>query len=386
MRRYRLRIPGPIDLEPEILAEMGAPLVAHYGPEWVRLYNETLELLKRVWQTERATLFLMPGPGSVGMEAAIASLSGEDRKFLVLTNGFFGDRWVRIAQAYSLSVSVLEGAWGRAVDPDALEQAFRRDRAIRVVILVHGETSTGVLNPLSEISALCKKHEAILVVDAIATLGGTELAFDEWGIGIGVSATQKCLGCPPGLAPVAISPEAWALIERGRIPGWYINLRIWREFAREWGEWHPHPVTMPTSLVHALYRSASEILEEGLKTRIARHHQIAHLVRRGMFNLGFELLAAHEREELNTVTAVRGHPRLAAGAIIKALKEEHGILIGGGLERLAGQIFRLGHMGPTATREAVVPVLLALEEVLQKAGVAVEFGQSLRAPAESISR
>ncbi len=369
MKGYRLRIPGPVDIEPEILAAMGAPLMAHYGPEWVRLHNETLELLKRVWRTERGTAFLMPGPGSVGLEAAIASLSGEDRRFLVLTNGFFGERWVRLAQAYGVPLSVLEGEWGRALAPEAVEQALKQDRTIRVVVMVHGETSTGVLNPLREIGLICKKFEAVLVVDAVATLGGTALAFDDWGIGIGVSATQKCLGCPPGLAPIAISPEAWALIERGRVPGWYINLRTWREFAHEWADWHPHPVTMPTGLISALQRSLKDILDEGLDECIARHDEIARATRQALLQLGFKPFVSEEREAMNTVTAVRGHPHLPAGAIMRALKEEHRILVGGGLERLAGQIWRIGHMGPTATYEAIVPVVLALEKILQKAGV-----------------
>ncbi|MCS6903591.1 MAG: aminotransferase class V-fold PLP-dependent enzyme, partial [Candidatus Bipolaricaulota bacterium] len=230
MKRYRLRIPGPVEIASETLAEMAAPLTAHYGSEWVELYTETLELCKRIWRTERGTAFLMPGPGSAGMEAAILSLSGEERKFLMLTNGFFGDRWVRVTQSYGIPLAILEGEWGRALDPDAVEQALKRDRAIRVVVLVHGETSTGVLNPLREIAAVCRRYEAILIVDTVATLGGEEIAFDEWGIGIGVSASQKCLGCPPGLAPIAISPEAWALIERGRVPGWYLNLRTWKEY------------------------------------------------------------------------------------------------------------------------------------------------------------
>lgn len=385
MKRYRLRIPGPVDVDPEISAEMGAPLMAHYGPEWVRLHNETLELLKRVWRTERGTAFLMPGPGTVGLEAAVASLSGEDRRFLVLTNGFFGERWVRLVQAYGAPVSVLEGEWGRALAPEAVEQALKRDRTIRVVIMVHGETSTGVLNPLKEIGLICRKFETVLVIDAVATLGGTELAFDDWGIGIGVSATQKSLGCPPGLAPIAVSPEAWALIERGRVPGWYINLRTWKEFAREWGDWHPHPVTMPTGLMRALQHSLKDILDEGLDECIARHDEIARATRQALLQLGLKPFVSDEREAMNTVTAVRGHPRLPAGAIMRALKEEHRILVGGGLERLAGQILRIGHMGPTATYEAIVPVMLALERILQKAGIDIKPGVSLLSVAAAAS-
>ncbi len=380
MRRYRLRIPGPIDLEPEVLSFMSAPLIAHYGREWVEIYTETVTLLKRVWQTKEASVFLMPGPGSVGMEAAIASLSGDTHKLLVLTNGFFGDRWVTVARAYSSRVLVLEGEWGRALDVEAVEQVLRREKDINVVVMVHGETSTGVLNPVRELGAVCDRYGAVLVCDMVATLGGTEIAFDDWRVGIGVSATQKGLECPPGFAPVAVSPHAWKLIERSKGPGWFINLRTWNHFAREWADWHPHPVTIPTGLTQALRYSLQTILDEGLSQRWARHAEIAALVRNALRNLGFELFVSDDREAMNTVTAAKGHPQLPAAALMRTLKEKHRILIGGGLERLAGQIFRIGHMGPTATREAMVPTLLAIEDALRSSGVAVEPGQSLRVP------
>lgn len=378
MRRYRLRIPGPIDLQPEVLAFMSAPLIAHYGHDWVELYNETLALLKQVWQTKEASVFLIPGPGTVGMEAAIASLAGDTHKFLVLTNGFFGDRWVTVARAYSSRVLVLEGEWEHALDVDAVEQVLKREKDIDIVVMVHGETSTGVLNPVNELGAICERYGAVLVCDMIATLGGTEIAFDDWHIGIGVSATQKGLECPPGLAPVAVSPQAWKLIEGSKGPGWYVNLRTWNHFAREWGDWHPHPVTMPTGLTQALRYSLRTILDEGLSQRWARHWEIAFLVRSALKNLGFELFVSDDREAMNTVTAAKGHPQLPAAALMRTLKEQHQILIGGGLERLAGQIFRIGHMGPTATRDAMVPTLLAIEDALRSSGVAVEPGQSLR--------
>lgn len=380
MRRYRLRIPGPIDLEPEVLSFMSAPLIAHYGREWVEIYTETVTLLKHVWQTKEASVFLMPGPGSVGMEAAIASLSGDTHKLLVLTNGFFGDRWVTVARAYSSRVLVLEGEWGRALDVEAVEQVLKREKDINVVVMVHGETSTGVLNPVRELGAVCERYGAVLVCDMVATLGGTEIAFDDWRVGIGVSATQKGLECPPGLAPVAVSPHAWKLIERSKGPGWFINLRTWNHFAREWADWHPHPVTIPTGLTQALRYSLQTILDEGLSQRWARHAEIAALVRNALRNLGFELFVSDDREAMNTVTAAKGHPQLPAAALMRTLKEKHRILIGGGLERLAGQIFRIGHMGPTATREAMVPTLLAIEDALRSSGVAVEPGQSLRVP------
>lgn len=203
MKRFRLMIPGPIELDEEVRQELAQPLLPHYGKEWLRVYQETRGLLRQVFQTEQEVL-LIPGSGSAGLEAAIGSLVGDGGKALILSNGFFGERLVAIARAYTPNVRVLSGDLDRPISPERLEEALRGG-SVKMVAAVHCETSTGVLNPIRDYGELCQRYGAILVVDAISSLGGVELRFDEWGLGICVSASQKGLEASPGLAPVAIS-------------------------------------------------------------------------------------------------------------------------------------------------------------------------------------
>lgn len=377
MNRERLMIPGPIELDPDVLVEMGRPLSAHYGAEWAKFYHRTTALMKRVFMAEEAHVFLLAGPGTSGLDAAIGSTIGDGKKILVATNGFFGDRLRQIAEAYTApeNVVALDEPWGEAIDPTHVEDALQREGDVRAVAVAHCETSTGVLNPVREIADACER--AILIVDAVSSLGGAELRFDEWGIGICVAATQKCLEIPPGLAPIAVSPRAWEVIERTESPGWYLSLKTWKRYLDRWGEWHPHPVTMYSSLVQALHSSLQGILEEGLEARWARHERIARLFRRGLENLGFELVAKGGCAS-PTVTAAFAHERLPASELQAHLREHHRILIAGGLDRLKGQAFRVGHMGPTANLAAILPVLYGIEEALRTAGLAVPTGRSLQ--------
>lgn len=376
---YKLMIPGPIEMEPEILAEMGKPLAAHYGPEWARFYRETVELMKKVMLAERARLFLLAGPGTAAIEMALGGVLGDGKKALIATNGFFGDRLIQIAQAYTPHVAALEVPWGDPIDPQQLEEALKKDPGIRAVALVHCETSTGVLNPLKELAEVCRKHGVLCLVDAVSSLGGAELRFDEWGLGAVAAATQKGLECPPGLAPVAFSPEAWEVVESTQTQQWYLSPKTWAWYEEEWGEWHPHPTTMPSGLMSALHLSLTRILEEGLDVRWARHDRVACTLRRGLQALGFAPLARKERYASPTVTAMRTPEGVEAGAIMSFLKEELGVLIGGGLGPLKGRAIRVGHMGPTARMGEIVALLYGVEEALRRMGRDVEPGRAFQA-------
>ncbi len=379
MRRYKLMIPGPTEIDPEILAELGKPLVAHYGSEWTGFFKETVRLMKQVMRAERADLYLIAGPGSAALDAALGNTIADGKKIIIAANGYFGERLCEMASSYTSPerVKVVEAPWGQAINPESFEEALRRERDAKVAAVVHCETSTGVLNPVREIAQICQQYGTLLIVDAVSSLGGAELRFDEWGIGICVSSTQKCLEVPPGLAPIAISPQAWDLIQETKTSGWYLNLRTWRRFGEEWGDWHPHPVTMPSGLVQALHLSLMRILNEGLEARWERHRRMARLFRQGLRNLCFQSVSSEENAS-PTVTAVWVHERLPATRLLQALKERHGIQIAGGLKQLEGKIFRVGHMGPTATLEAILPLLFGLEAALREAGVPIESGQSLR--------
>ena len=387
LARYTLMIPGPIELEPEVLGEMGRPLYMHYGREFADFYRETVALMRRVMLAERArAVFLVPGPGTAAIEMAIGNVVGDGRtKIVVATNGFFGERLRQIAQAYAPPEAVLtvEAPWGEALAPQRVEDALRRDPEVRAVAVVHCETSTGVLNPLREIAEVCRRHEAVLIVDAVSSLGGVELRFDEWGLGVCAAATQKCLECPPGLAPIAISEDAWALAQAaqraGRArTGWFLSFRTWDWYAREWASWHPYPTTMPSGLLRALHLSLNKILQEGLEARWARHARVARLFRQGLRNLGFRIAAVDEAAASPTVTAAFVPEGADARALMRFLREELGIAIGGGIADWAPKAIRVGHMGPTASLNRLVPVLVGLEGALRAQGHAIEPGRALR--------
>lgn len=378
LHRYKLMIPGPVEAEPEVLEEMGKPIKVHYGPEWTPYFYETIELMKKVMCAEKARLFLIPGPGTAALDAAIGNTIADGKKILVLTNGYFGNRFVQISKSYVKPelVRVVEAPMGGVIDPADVEQAFKKDKDIKVVALVHCETSTGVLNPVQAIAEICNRYGALLVVDAITSLGGVEFRFDEWDIGLCITSSQKNLGLFPGIAPIAISERAWKVIEKTDCPGWYLNFKTWQKYLDKWGHWHPHPVTMPTNLIQALRRSCESIMEEGLEARWERHAKVARIVRKGLENLGFELLAPQEIAS-PTITAAKTDARLSPKEIIAYLKEHHQILIAGGLDELEDKIIRVGHMGPTATPQMVLPMLYALEDALRAANAPVKPEQSL---------
>jgi len=372
-------IPGPTEIDPEVLAEMGKPLVAHYGREWTPFFQETVQQLKRVMLAEQADLYLMVGPGSAALDAAIGNTIADGKRILIAANGHFGRRLYEIACSYTSPehVHLLEASVGEAIDVGRFADMLRRNREIRVAAVVHCETSTGVLNPVRELAEICEQNDVLLIVDTISSLGGVEFCFDDWKIGICVSSTQKCLEVPPGLAPIAISPRAWEMIQKTQKPGWYLNLQTWKRFTEEWGQWHPHPVTMPSGLVRALHLSLGKILTEGLEDRWQRHTRVARFFRQGLENLGLRFVACGEYQS-PTVTAVWAPQTLSAERLIQQLKEKHEIAIAGGLDELQGKIVRVGHMGPTAKLHAVVPVLLGIEEALRDAGARIAVGQSLQ--------
>lgn len=361
MDNYRLMIPGPVELPPEVLAEMGKQVVAHYGKDWTNYYNETIALLSRIFQT-RGDIFVIPGSGSAGLEAAIGSISGNE--VMVISNGFFGDRLAEIAQSYNSKVVIHRLEPTIAISPDFLSSALQRRPTIKAVAVVHCETSTGLLNPVKELSRICQEHGVLLIVDAISSLGGAELCMDEWGIGICISASQKCLEGPPGLAIVAVGDEAWPLIERHRTPGWYLNLRIWKQFSQSWKDWHPYPITMAVPALRGLRKALELVLEEGLEQRFQRHQRIATLLRQGLTELGFELLIKSEIAS-PTVTAAKGNPVLSADSLIERLRNQYSIQIAGGIGELKGQIFRIGHMGSQAKEERVQLLLHAIRSLVE---------------------
>jgi len=357
-------IPGPVDVEDDVLTVMSSPVIPHYGKEWVNLYTETVELARQVFQT-RNDLFLLAGPGTAALDAALGSLLRTGEKVMIAANGFFGNRLVTVAETYGLIPVIVRFPPGEAVQPELIEAELRRQPEVQVVVVVHHETSTGVLNPLQSISQVVHQHGALLVVDAVASMGGVPLPVDDWGVDVCVTVANKCLESLPGLAPISVSPRAWAFIERkpDRAHGWYLNLQVWRDYARRCGSWHPHPTTMPTHIVLALHQSLRRIVAEGLEARFARYRRAAQSVRHGLTDLGFEMFVSDEWASPLT-TAVRARPDAPADDLQAYLRDKHNLLIAGGIEELHGQIFRVGHMGKAAEPEYVTAFLDGVRDYL----------------------
>ena len=374
---YRLMIPGPVEVDPELLAETARPMVAHYGAEWTAFLNETIDYLKQVFGTSSGRVFPLVGPGTSGLDAAIGNTVGDGKEILVTTNGFFGERFRQIATRYAgeARVHVVTAPIGEPIDPDAVDQTLRRHPEIAAVAVVHCETSCGLLNPLKEIAAVAGEHDALVIVDAITSLGGAELRVDEWGLDVVVASTQKALGLPPGLAPTAVSERAWSVIEQTAMPGWYLDFKTWQAYVDAWASWHPHPVTMPPGLVRALHTALARILSEGLTTVWARHRRAATIMQTGLRNLGFDLLPSDDHAA-PTVTAAYLPQGVDAHDLIDGLKRRHRLQISGAIGDL--NAIRIGHMASATRLSALLDALLCIDDVLRSLGQPIESGQALR--------
>ncbi|MBC7223031.1 MAG: alanine--glyoxylate aminotransferase family protein [Anaerolineae bacterium] len=361
----KLMIPGPVDIDDEVLAEMRTPSLPHYGASWVRTYTEVIQGLKRLFHTAN-DLFLLVGPGSAALEAAIGSAVGPDDRILIPSNGFFGGRLREVAKALRLDVVPLDVPWGQPLAPDAIRKAVQEDGRIRAVALVHHETSTGVLNPLQEIAEVVKGQGRLLILDAVSSLAGMPVPVDEWGVDLCVTVSNKCLEAPPGLAPISVSEDAWRAIDANAAHSrsWFLNLATWRRYLQEWGSWHPTPTTVPTQVIMALRKSVQRLLAEGDEARFARHRAAAEAVRQGIRELGLETFIPDDIAS-PLVTVIAGREDARADALRRYLQVKHDIIVSGGLGDLAGRIVRVGHMGRASSQEYVEAFLRGVREWVQ---------------------
>ncbi len=358
----KLMIPGPIQPDPAVLDAMGSPVQAHYGPAWLKVYGRTVGLLKQVFKTE-GDVFIMPGSGSAAIDACIGSALSSGEKCLVGVNGFFGERLEGIASSYGLQVVPVSAEWGEPLRAADFAEAFRAHSDAKAVIVVQLETSTTVVNPIEEISQVAHKNGAVMIVDAVSSLGGVPMEMDAWGIDLCASASQKCLGSPPGLGPVAISALGWEFIDRNpnKGHGWYSDLRVWRWYAREWGDWHPSPVTMAVNNVVALHESLEQLLAEGIPERLARYRGLALRLRNGLRSVGMPPFTPDERMA-PVLTAAYAPEGVPSSQIVSYMETERHIKISGGLGALKETLFRVGHMSPILTEADIDEVIEALRD------------------------
>jgi len=357
--------PGPSCVPPEVYAALGRKTLGYLDSHLLAIMDGLQEMLRAIMNTRNSVTFTLSGTGSAGMEASFVNLVEPGDRVLILENGFFARRMVEVATRLGARVDVLEFPWGTAVETEKVAKKIR-DASYRLVGVVHGETSTGVRNPIAEIGSLFGGKETIYVVDAVTSLGGVDLRMDDWNIDALYSCTQKCLCCPPGLSPLSFSPKAMARLagRTAKVPNWYLDVGL---IANYWGKNRVYHHTTPANMIYALYQALISLLEEG-PARVFERHKEHHLALvRGLEGLGMKMLV-EERHRLPVLNAVLVPDGLDDLTVRRRLRKEFKIEIGGGLGPLAGKIWRIGLMGYTAKGENVSRLLAALGEVLGRSG------------------
>ena len=356
-----LMIAGPGQLHDEDLDVLGRQVIAHYGDIWTDLHSGTLQALGKLLGAAD-TPYLIPGTGTTCLDAAVANLFEAGQKVVVANTGFFGVRLMEVARAHRLEIVEVPVETGAPADAAALAETVQREKADGI-LTVHVETASGVRHPIDEIASVARDLGVVYAVDGIASVGGELADVDAMGMDAIVTGTQKGLEAPPGLGILALSEKGRARVEaRSERPAsWYLDLKTWDWYRAEWGSWHPHPVTMPTNLVLALYASTLRILEVGIESWVARRADLAKRCREGLRELGLSPVPRAGAEANLVVAAWADDPTTIQKHLL-----ENGLMISGGLAPLQGKSIRIGLMGKTATEEMVDRMLELVGEAVSK--------------------
>ena len=370
--------PGPSDVDPRVLEALSRPTIGHLDPAFIDILNQIRELLQYTFQTKNELTMAMSGTGSSGMETCVANLIEPGDAMLVCINGVFGNRMADLAGRYGAEVHTINTDWGRVFDPDEVKKALQ-DKQVKVVGIVHAETSTGAHQPLEEISKIVHDHGALLLVDTVTSLGGIEVAIDDWDIDAAYSGTQKCLSCPPGLSPVTFSKRAAEVLDKRKVKvqSWYLDLTMIRQY---WGSERLYHHTAPINMNYALLEALQIVKEEGLEPRWKRHLENHKMLKAGLSAIGINY-ASQEGFGLPMLNAVTIPDGVDDAKVRKQLLEEFAIEIGGGLGAFKGKVWRIGLMGSASTHSNVMLFLAALEKCLIDQGHQFNKGASIAAAA-----
>jgi alanine-glyoxylate transaminase/serine-glyoxylate transaminase/serine-pyruvate transaminase len=356
--------PGPSPVPSRVLRALGAPTLGHLDPQYLTIMDEVCEMLRQVFRTKNALTFPVSGTGMAGMECIAVNLIEPGDEVIVCVNGVFGGRMKDVMERCGATVHTVEAAWGEVIALDQIAAALEQHPKSKLVGIVHAETSTGAHQPLEGFADLIHSKGALLVADAVTSLGGHELQVDAWGIDAIYSGTQKCLSCPPGLSPVSFGDRALAIMDsrKTKVQSWYLDVSMLRKYYTGGGGGRVYHHTAPINMTYALHEALNIVLEEGLDARIARHEKMHLRLRAGLEAMGISYIPKRSLHSLNCI-------RIPAGAddagTRKRLLEEYGIEIGSGLGVMAGKAWRIGLMGHGSTVRNVDLVLTALREVLK---------------------
>ncbi len=357
--------PGPLDIHPRVYQALTSPVIGHMDPVYLKTLDRIGEKLRNVFATQNRLTHAVPGTGTSGMEACVANLMEPGDAVLVCVIGYFGDRIRQMAERQEVELTVLEGEWGKPVDPERIKEEFNK-KAYKVIALVHAETSTGVLQPMDEISRLAKEHGVMILLDCVTSLGGVDVKTDEWGLDAAYSCSQKCIGAPPGLAPVTFSDRALEAARNRKHPirSWYLDITLLDKY---WGSERVYHHTSSSTLNYGLLEALELIDEEGLQNRFARHLKNHKALVAGVEAMGLKMLVEPDFRlpTLNTVRIPQSVDDLKARGY---LLEKFNLEIGGGLGALKGKVWRVGLMGYSSSAENVLFFLSAINRALAVQG------------------
>ena len=375
--------PGPSTVHPRVLQALANPVMGHLDPAFFKVMDDVCDMLREVFHTENKMTLPISSTGTGAMETACANIIEPGDEVLICRNGYFGNRLADIAERCGATVHLMDTPWGKAVDPQMLRDELKKHPGLKAVGVVHAETSTGVLSSIKELMDVIREAGALSIVDAVTSLGGHEVRMDDWGIDICYSATQKCLGAPPGLAPISLSPAAMDVVSKRptKVQSFYFNLK---DLEAYWSETRAYHHTSPINMTYALREALRMMMEEGLEDRIKRHARVAAGLRAGAEALGLSLLA-EEGHRLNPLTTLSIPEGVDDAKVRRALLNDYDIEIGGGLGEFAGKAWRIGLMGESCREKNVFALLSALESILAKEGYEVAFGASLSAAQRAIA-
>jgi alanine-glyoxylate transaminase/serine-glyoxylate transaminase/serine-pyruvate transaminase len=358
----KLMGPGPLDIHPRVYRALTAPVIGHMDPAYFKILDHIADRLRQVFQTQNRLTHATPGTGTSGMEACVVNLLEPGDPVLVCVHGYFGDRLRQMAERQETEVTVIEGEWGQPTDPQRVEEAFQK-KGYKVIALVHAETSTGVCQPMDDIVRLAKENGAMLLLDTVTSLGGIDIKADEWGLDAAYSCSQKCIGAPPGLAPVTFSDRAIEAARNRKHPirSWYLDVTLLDQY---WGSTpRVYHHTSSSTLNYALLEALLLIEEEGLQNRFERHLKNHQALVAGVEAMGLEMLVKPEYR-LPTLNTIRVPHGVDEAKVRSYLLQTFNLEIGAGLGALAGQVWRVGLMGYSSSAENVLFFLSAISRAL----------------------
>ena len=369
LKRYLLA-PGPTPVPPEVLLAMARPIIHHRAPEFAQLFGEVREDLKWLFQT-RNDVLILASSGTGGMEGAVANFLSPGDKALVVNGGKFGERWGKICKTFGVQVNEIKVEWGRAVDPQAVAEALKKDPAIKAVFAQASETSTGVAHPTKALADVVRPHEGtLLVVDAITALGVFDIKTDDWGIDVVVTGSQKALMLPPGLAFVSVSEKAWQMADKAKNAAFYFNFKKERESQIK----NQTAYTPAVSMILGLQEVLRMLKAEGLEKVFERQGKLAHAMREGVKSAGLSLFPKDSPSD--ALTAISSPEGVDGQAVYKNLRVQYGMTAAGGQDHLKGKIFRVSHMGYMDSFD-VISAVAAIEMVLKGLGHPVQLGKGV---------